>query len=114
MTHMLAHRLAPLLPQVRAPAVVVRGEHDLIAPPRWAAEVAARLPRGRCVTIAGAAHAAHWSHPQAVAAVVDEVVDAAADAAVHDAVDGGTAHAAGGAPPPAADADAADPRPPLA
>lgn len=69
----LEHRVEETLPRVRQPAVVVRGAHDPICPAAWAREAASLLPHGRLVTIAGAAHAAHFSHPREVARVVTEL-----------------------------------------
>ena len=71
--HALAHRIEELLPRLEQPAVVVRGAHDPLCPAAWAREAASLLPRGRLVTIAGAAHAAHYSHPLEVARVVAEL-----------------------------------------
>jgi pimeloyl-ACP methyl ester carboxylesterase len=71
--HALAHRIEEVLPHVAAPAVVVRGAHDPLSSEPWAREVAALLPRARLVTIAGAAHAPHYSHPVEVARVVREL-----------------------------------------
>jgi pimeloyl-ACP methyl ester carboxylesterase len=69
----LEHRVEELLPRVDRPAVVVRGAHDPICSARWGREAASLLPNGRLVTIAGAAHAAHFSHPGEVARVVSEL-----------------------------------------
>jgi pimeloyl-ACP methyl ester carboxylesterase len=69
----LEHRIEAVLPRVEQPAVVVRGAHDPICPAGWAREAAALLPRGRLVTIAGGAHAAHFSHPREVARIVSEL-----------------------------------------
>jgi 2-hydroxy-6-oxonona-2,4-dienedioate hydrolase len=66
----LAHRIEELLPRIHQPAVVLRGAHDPICSEAWAREAAALLSNGRLVTIAGAAHAAHFSHPRAVADLV--------------------------------------------
>jgi pimeloyl-ACP methyl ester carboxylesterase len=71
--HALAHRIEELLPRIEQPAVVVRGAHDRICPAEWAGAVAALLPHGRLATIAGAAHAAHFSHPREVAQLVMEL-----------------------------------------
>ena len=68
--HALAHRVEDVLPGVSQPAVVVRGAHDPICSAAWARQAASLLPRGRLLTIAGAAHAAHFSHPREVARVV--------------------------------------------
>ena len=66
----LADRIEERLPRVGAPTLVVRGEHDPLSPARWCEEVAAVVPNGRLVTIAGGAHAVHYSHPREV---VDEL-----------------------------------------
>jgi pimeloyl-[acyl-carrier protein] methyl ester esterase len=51
------------LPLVRVPALVVAGQHDRIIRPAATRALAAALPRGRYVEIAGAAHAPFLSHP---------------------------------------------------
>lgn len=58
------------LARMPAPTLVVRGEHDSIAPQRWAEEAARLLPDGRLVVIRGAAHATNFDASQALAAVV--------------------------------------------
>jgi 2-hydroxy-6-oxonona-2,4-dienedioate hydrolase len=54
------------LSRVQAPALVVRGAHDAIAPRAWAAEVASMLPRGRLVEVPGAGHAVNYNAPAAL------------------------------------------------
>jgi pimeloyl-ACP methyl ester carboxylesterase len=66
----LDDRIEERLPRIDVPAVVVRGVHDTMCPPEWAQEAASLLPQGRLVTIAGAAHAVHYSHPREVAAAI--------------------------------------------
>jgi pimeloyl-ACP methyl ester carboxylesterase len=66
----LAHPLVERAAQVGVPALVTRGEHDPIAPRRWVEELAARLPQGSAAVVPGAAHAAHWSRPEAFGALV--------------------------------------------
>ncbi|WP_353828747.1 alpha/beta fold hydrolase [Agromyces sp. SYSU T0242] len=53
---MLEHRIELVLPDVRAPALVVRGEHDRLAPRGWAEQVARLLPYGRYVEVADRGH----------------------------------------------------------
>jgi pimeloyl-ACP methyl ester carboxylesterase len=65
---MLAHDMRSRLPLVEVPAVVVRGARDPIVPQAWAEEVTRLLPDATLVVIPGAAHCAHYSHPEAVAA----------------------------------------------
>lgn len=49
------------LGQVGAPALVVRGSLDALAPQAWSERVAALLPRGRLVVIRGAPHGVNFS-----------------------------------------------------
>ncbi|WP_430646931.1 alpha/beta fold hydrolase [Agromyces sp. GXS1127] len=53
---MLDHRIELVLPDVAMPALVVRGEHDRLAPRAWAEQVARMLPRGRYVEIPDRGH----------------------------------------------------------
>ncbi len=71
--HVLADRIEERLPRIAAPVLVVRGANDPLCSPAWARRVAELVPRGRLVTIAGAAHAVHWSHPREVAELVASV-----------------------------------------
>lgn len=71
---MLEHRVDGLLARVAAPVTVVRGSHDPICSARWAERVASGVPAGRLVVVPGAAHAVHWSHPEVVARIVDELI----------------------------------------
>ncbi len=59
-------KLAALAP----PLLVVRGDRDLLCPQEWAEELVALTPRARLEVIRGAAHAAHYSHPEELAAIV--------------------------------------------
>lgn len=61
------------LAQVAAPVVVVRGAGDPICGQAWAERLASLAPDGSLVVVAGAGHAAHWSHPAAVAGIVEEL-----------------------------------------
>jgi pimeloyl-ACP methyl ester carboxylesterase len=68
--HLVADRPEDRLPLVGVPALVVRGGRDAIVPGAWAAEVARRLPRGRLLTVPGAAHAVNFGAPGPLAAAV--------------------------------------------
>jgi len=59
------------LSRLGSPVLVVRGERDAIATSEWASECASRVPRGSFATVGKAAHAAHFSHPHAVARLVE-------------------------------------------
>jgi pimeloyl-ACP methyl ester carboxylesterase len=78
--HMLAHRLEELLPALDVPTRVVCGAHDRITPRAWAESVAARLGGAPLVTVPDVAHAVQYDAPEAVAAVVRELV---AEVAAH-------------------------------
>jgi pimeloyl-ACP methyl ester carboxylesterase len=51
---------------VTVPVLVLRGMHDALCPPAWAAELARRAPQGRLVTVPGA-HNVTYTHPGDVA-----------------------------------------------
>ncbi|WP_438856228.1 alpha/beta hydrolase [Agromyces sp. M3QZ16-3] len=53
---MLDHRIELVLPDIAAPTLVVRGEHDRLAPRAWAEQVARMVPRGRYVEVADRGH----------------------------------------------------------
>ncbi|MCP2266996.1 alpha/beta fold hydrolase [Promicromonospora thailandica] len=67
--HVVDHRLERVLPRARVPVVVVRGEHDPVAPPDWVAALAACAPDGRYRTVRGRHHAMD-SDPAGVAGIV--------------------------------------------
>ncbi|MFL5734755.1 MAG: alpha/beta fold hydrolase, partial [Chloroflexia bacterium] len=65
----LRDRIEEKLPLVKAPMLVVRGEHDAVVPLNWARQVARLLPSGRLVVIRGASHAINFSAPEKLARV---------------------------------------------
>jgi pimeloyl-ACP methyl ester carboxylesterase len=69
---MLEDRPEQKLPQVRQPTLVLRGEHDRIAPAPWSRQAADLLPNGRLATVAGCAHMPNWSKPRALASILRE------------------------------------------
>lgn len=69
MPHMFRYRIEERLPQATAPVVLVRGEHDPIAPLEWIRRLAAAAPRGTPVQVAGAGHVVMYTEPAAVAAL---------------------------------------------
>jgi pimeloyl-ACP methyl ester carboxylesterase len=60
------------LARVVAPTLVVRGEGDTIASREWTRRVARAVGDGRAAEVEGAAHAAHYSAPGAVAALIQQ------------------------------------------
>ncbi len=64
---MFLDRIEDQLPLIAVPTLVMRGERDPTMPERWARRVTELLRHGRMRTIPGAAHCAHYSHPEVVA-----------------------------------------------
>ncbi|MFK8851002.1 alpha/beta fold hydrolase [Streptomyces sp. Ac-502] len=60
------------LSHVRAPTLVVRGAGDTIASGTWTRRVAGLVADGRAEEIPGAAHAAHYSAPDAMAVLIEK------------------------------------------
>ena len=65
--------------RIRRPVLVVRGERDAICTLEWTSECASRAPRGSFAPVAKAAHAAHFSHPLAVARLVESFLEEPGD-----------------------------------
>lgn len=63
--------------RVRVPVLIVRGEHDSVAPAGWAHQLAALLPDAQVVEVPGHAHAVHESAPGVVADLVRTVLPTA-------------------------------------
>ncbi|MYR41631.1 alpha/beta fold hydrolase [Streptomyces sp. SID5910] len=59
------------LARVAVPTLVVRGAGDTIASEAWVRRVARLLADGRASEVPGAAHAAHYSAPEAVAELIE-------------------------------------------
>jgi 2-hydroxy-6-oxonona-2,4-dienedioate hydrolase len=62
----------PLVPQ---PTIVIHGEADTLISMEWAERVAALLPRGRLVVVPGATHVVHYTRPEVVAGLVEDLVE---------------------------------------
>jgi pimeloyl-ACP methyl ester carboxylesterase len=56
-------------PNVLAPTLVVRGEHDPLVPQAWAEELTALLPNARLEVVAGAPHAVNYTAADQLAAL---------------------------------------------
>lgn len=65
--HMLADRIEDVLPEAAVPVLVLRGEHDPVAPRAWTHRLAALAPQGRAAEVAGARHVVQWTHPAELA-----------------------------------------------
>jgi pimeloyl-ACP methyl ester carboxylesterase len=71
---MLAYRTEDDLPRIHVPTVVVRGEHDPIAPEEWTRALAAAA-ESRAETIAGARHLVQHSRPAETAAALRVIAE---------------------------------------
>ncbi|MDQ4025676.1 MAG: alpha/beta fold hydrolase [Actinomycetota bacterium] len=72
---MLNDRIEDKLPRVRAPAVIIRGGRDRVAPKRWAQHATDLLPHGRLTVIPGYAHMPHWSGTLVLAPVLRDFLN---------------------------------------
>ena len=64
--HMLGYRIEERIREVAEPVLVVRGEHDPIAPERWVQDLAAAAPRGTVAQVPGWGHNAMHPAPEVV------------------------------------------------
>jgi pimeloyl-ACP methyl ester carboxylesterase len=69
------HRLDHALAHVTCPVLVVRGRHDAICPPDWAADLAACAPEGRAETLPAGAHMVPITQADALAARITAFLD---------------------------------------
>jgi pimeloyl-ACP methyl ester carboxylesterase len=63
-------RIEAKLPALAMPVLVVSGEHDSLAPPRWAAELADLLRHSQLHILAGGGHALNYSMPNQLLEIV--------------------------------------------
>jgi hypothetical protein len=70
----LADRIEDRLPLIEQPTVVVHGDEDAFVGREWAARVAMLLPRGRLRVVPGQPHAVHYTRPDLVAGLVQELL----------------------------------------
>jgi pimeloyl-ACP methyl ester carboxylesterase len=70
MRAMMADHIEAKLPRIAAPTLIIRGEHDPVAPRRWTAEAVSLLHRGSFVEIPNGSHGVHYAAPATVADVV--------------------------------------------
>ncbi|ALD13979.1 hydrolase [Clavibacter capsici] len=64
---MMRYPIEARLPEIRASTLVIRGEHDAVAPRAWVEEMGRLLPRARLWEIPGAAHSVMHDHADEVA-----------------------------------------------
>jgi len=66
------HSAADLLPQIEVPALVIAGDRDTFTPPRYAEEMAAALPKGELLMVAGATHVAPLERKELVSQRIEK------------------------------------------
>lgn len=71
----MTYALEDRLPEVDHPVLVVRGEHDVVAPPLWSQRLADANKSGRLLEITGHAHGVQHSAPGDVAAGILAFLD---------------------------------------
>ena len=67
------------LPDIGCPVLLVRGEHDRVAPQRWLEELRERRPGSRVAVMAEAAHTVVYSRPVEVSRLILDHVAGRAD-----------------------------------
>jgi len=73
----LTDRIEDKAPRIRAPVLVVRGEHDPIANQGWCEDIARLCPQGRLEIIPGVAHTLCYTAPVQLAAVTRSFINQA-------------------------------------
>jgi hypothetical protein len=64
---MMTYPIEQQLPKVRAHTLVIRGEHDAVAPSGWVEQIGRLLPSSRLWEMPGAAHSVMHAHAEEVA-----------------------------------------------
>jgi pimeloyl-ACP methyl ester carboxylesterase len=75
--HSVRHRIERRLPLLRAPVLLVRGEHDPIVPPSWIIRAAALTPGAATAVVPGAGHNATTTAGTETAALAGAFLDRA-------------------------------------
>lgn len=70
---MLADRIEDKLPVIQVPVLVVRGEHDPIAPQPWGEYLARLAPSAAIAVVPGIGHAVNYSAPDALVALIEQL-----------------------------------------
>jgi 2-hydroxy-6-oxonona-2,4-dienedioate hydrolase len=70
----LADRIEERLPLITQPTLVVRGEADGFVGQNWAETAASLLPNSRLIVVPREPHAVHYTRPDLVARMVNELV----------------------------------------
>ena len=67
---MFRYALEDAIRRVEVPVLLVRGEHDKVAPAAWLEHLARNAPNARVASVPGAAHAVQFSDPDALVRAV--------------------------------------------
>jgi 2-hydroxy-6-oxonona-2,4-dienedioate hydrolase len=73
--HAIDDRIEAKLPQIEAPALVVRGSRDPIISRDWPRRMALSLPRGRWAEIPGGPHCVNFSTPRELVALIERFLE---------------------------------------
>jgi pimeloyl-ACP methyl ester carboxylesterase len=73
--YLLTDRIESKLPDISQPTLIIRGLTDPVVSQRWAEQASAMLPDGRWETVAGGAHAIHYTFPQAIGLLIRTFFD---------------------------------------
>jgi pimeloyl-ACP methyl ester carboxylesterase len=73
--HLRDDRIESKLADISQPTLIIRGSADPVVPRRWAEQASAMLPDGRWESVAGGAHAVHYTLPQAVGLLIRGFLD---------------------------------------
>jgi pimeloyl-ACP methyl ester carboxylesterase len=67
----------PSYVDLRSPTIIISGDRDIMVSPKTnACALAATLPAAKLISLEGVGHMPHHAAPQAIAAAIDELVDA--------------------------------------
>lgn len=69
------HEQLTRLPNVHQPALLVGGEEDPVAPPRWIENMEGRMPAAKGIILPNSPHAMNYSSPDSLARAIDRVIE---------------------------------------
>jgi len=69
---MLRDRIEEKLPQITIPVLILRGEHDPIAPQAWVEHLARLTPNSRLAVVPGVGHAVNYTAPVRLVGLIEE------------------------------------------
>ncbi len=71
----LIYETEKYLPEIKVPAMVVRGSEDMIVSQEWARQATELLPGGELTIIPGAAHSVNMSMPKELATITEKFIE---------------------------------------